>query len=232
METNRKQWIDLHTENRYRPKYPSETVVQYVFRNFERNGKTKVLDLGCGAGRHVVFIGRENIIPYGVDFSDEGIEYTKQVLKATGMECFVDNMQVAPLTNLPYEDNMFDGIVCYGVLYYLPMADIKKAIDEIKRVLKPNGKVMLEVRNTEDYRCGLSTCLPTEESNTFIINEDDSTKCAHSENGMLMHFFTETEIKELFSDFTHLTIDRITETHNNGAFCDSNFIVMANKGED
>ena len=47
-EVNRKEWIALHQNKRYRPKYPSETVVQFVFRNFERNGITKVLDLGCG----------------------------------------------------------------------------------------------------------------------------------------------------------------------------------------
>lgn len=50
---NKEQWIALHQNKRYRPKYPSETVVQFVFRNFIRDGKTKVLDLGCGAGRHV-----------------------------------------------------------------------------------------------------------------------------------------------------------------------------------
>lgn len=54
-ETNRQQWINLHKNKRYRPKYPSEIVVQFVFRNFSSDGKTKVLDLGCGAGRHVFF---------------------------------------------------------------------------------------------------------------------------------------------------------------------------------
>lgn len=68
MNTSEKLWTNLHKEARYRPKYPSETVVQFVFRNFVRDGKTKVLGLGCGAGRHVFFMGRENIVPYGVDF--------------------------------------------------------------------------------------------------------------------------------------------------------------------
>ncbi len=47
-EVNRKEWIALHQNKRYRPKYPSETVVQFVFRNFERNGITKVLIWGVG----------------------------------------------------------------------------------------------------------------------------------------------------------------------------------------
>lgn len=105
MQDSREQWISLHQNNRYRPKYPSETVVQFVFRNFVRDGKTKVLDLGCGAGRHVFFMGKENIVPYGLDFSDEGIRYTKEMLIAQGMEQYVSNMQVGTLTALPYEDD-------------------------------------------------------------------------------------------------------------------------------
>lgn len=231
MEVNRDQWIELHAEKRYRPKYPSETVVQYVFRNFERNGKTKVLDLGCGAGRHVLFMGKENLVPYGLDFSDEGIKHTKELLKENNLACFEENMKVGSLEEIPFDDNLFDGIVCYGVLYYLPLPAIKQAINEIKRVLKPSGKVLLVVRTTEDYRYHLSNSTPTDEPRTCIIMEEDSGKCAHSENGMLMHFFTKEEISELFVDFTELQINTITETHSNGTFCDSNFIVTAVKGE-
>lgn len=136
MQDSREQWISLHQNNRYRPKYPSETVVQFVFRNFVRDGKTKVLDLGCGAGRHVFFMGKENIVPYGLDFSDEGIRYTKEMLIAQGMEQYVSNMQVGTLTALPYEDDFFDGIVCYGSLYYLDWKSIQKAASEMYRVLK------------------------------------------------------------------------------------------------
>ena len=93
-EVNKKQWGELHKNKRYRPKYPSEIVVQFVFRNFDRNGKTKILDLGCGAGIHVFFMGSENVVPYGIDFSDEGIEYTKQMLKEFGMGEFQENMKV------------------------------------------------------------------------------------------------------------------------------------------
>ena len=139
MQDSRKQWTTMHQNNRYRPKYPSETVVQFVFRNFVRDGKTKVLDLGCGAGRHVFFMGKENIIPYGLDFSDEGIRYTKEMLIAQGMEQYAENVQVGTLTDLPYEDEFFDGIVCYGSLYYLDWKSIGQAVTEMRRVLKKAG---------------------------------------------------------------------------------------------
>ena len=227
-EINRKQRDDLHNDNRYRPKYPTETVVQFVFRNFNRDGKTKVLDLGCGAGRHVFFMGKENIVPYGVDFSDEGIRYTKELLCTYGMGDYAENMQVASLTKLPYEDQFFDGIVCYGVLYYLDFASIKKAIKEMERVLKPNGKILLVVRTTEDYRYNKDNELP-EEKNTVIINEENEGKCAHSENGMLMHFFEEQELRTLFSQFKNVSIDIIKESHHNQQYCDSNYVVVAER---
>ena len=227
-EVNREQWVDLHKENRYRPKYPSETVVQFVFRNFSRDGKTKILDLGCGAGRHVFFLGKENIVPFGVDFSDEGIRCTKELLCAYGMEDYAQNMQVASLTELPYEDESFDGIVCYGVLYYLDLPGIKKAVKEMERVLKPNGKILLVVRSTEDYRYNKENEVAGEK-NTVIIKEENEGKCAHSENGMLMHFFEEEELRTLFSQFKKVNIDVIKETHQNQTYCDSNYIVVAEK---
>mgnify|MGYP004456552865 CR=1 FL=1 len=227
-ETNKKQWITLHKNTRYRPKYPAEIVVQFVFRNFLRDGKTKILDLGCGAGRHVFFMGNEKIIPYGVDFSDEGIEYTKEMLKEYGLNQYIENMKVASLTDLPFEEGVFDGIICYGVLYYLDIQNIKKAVREMNRVLKKGGKVLLVVRTIDDYRYQNGKQVSAEK-NTIIVDEASEGKCAHSENGMLMHFFEEKELRELFSEFANVTIDYIKETHDNETFCDCNYVLVAEK---
>lgn len=225
---NREQWTKLHQNKRYRPKYPSETVVQFVFRNFDRNGETKILDLGCGAGRHVFFMGREGIVPYGIDYSEAGIQFTKESMNEYGMSNYAENMRVGSLTQLPYKDNFFEGVICYGVLYYLNTEEIHKAVDEMKRVLKPGGKILLVVRTTEDYRFD-DRQLIDGESNTIIISEENANRCANSENGMLMHFFEEEELRHLFSDFITVNIDYIKETHNNQQFCDCNYILTAEK---
>lgn len=221
MVNNTKElWETLHKQSRFRPKYPSEMVVQYVFRNFKRDGQTKVLDLGCGAGRHLYFMANENLDAYGVDISADGVEYTNELLKAHNLK---GEAVVGTIDNIPYEDEMFDGMISYGVLYYCDIKEIKQSCNEIYRVLKNDGKALIVVRTTDDYRYGQGTEI---EENTFIINEEDDKKCAFNENGMKMHFFTREEIQELFKNFTTVTIDKIEETSQNEKYKDSNFIIQ------
>lgn len=229
MTSSKELWTNLHKESRYRPKYPSETVVQYVFRNFERCGSEKVLDLGCGAGKHIFFMAAEGIIPYGLDYSSEGVTYTQNMLQEQGIGKYSSNIKEGSMTEIPFENEMFDGIICYGALCYLCYKDIERTICEMERVLKPGGKFMCVVRSTDDYRCQEENCKETEEPNTFYIEVEDKSKCAHSENGMILHFFTEQEITTLFKNFVEISIDKITESHNNGKFSDSNYIIMGKK---
>lgn len=125
-EKNRQMWTELHKDSRHQVKYPREDVVRFVFRNFVRNGGSRVLDLGCGAGRHVIFMAQENIIPYGLDFSASGVAHTQSWLEEIGLGKYSGNIQVGTVTDIPYEDEMFDGLFCIGVLLYLGTEDIKK----------------------------------------------------------------------------------------------------------
>lgn len=226
MMENKSMWEKLHKEARFRPKYPSELVVQFIFRNFKRDGNEKVLDLGCGAGRHTIFMANENIIPYGVDISKKGVKHTKDMLKNCGFEGFNNNIKCGDFSQLEFKDDFFDGIICYGVLYYSKKEDIKKAVDEIYRVLQKDGKALVVVRNTEDYRFRKGKKI---EENTFIINENDGSKCAYNENDMVMHFFTKEEVKNLFSRFSSVMIDMFSETHENEKYKDSNYILIIRK---
>jgi ubiquinone/menaquinone biosynthesis C-methylase UbiE len=218
-----KKWEELHQRARFRPKYPAESVVQFVLRNFKRDKQNKILDLGCGAGRHVCFLAEENFDTFGTDISKDGLAYTQEVLSRKKLQA---TLKVGSVSDIPFADEHFDGIICYAVLYYCKAQEIKKAVDEIYRVLKPGGLVYLEVRNTDDYRYGKGEKI---EDNTFIICEDNVKKCAYNESGMVMHFFLEEEIRQLFKCFSSVMIDRICESHENGQYFDNNFKIVLEK---
>ena len=79
------KWNDMHKLRRFRPQYPSESIVRFLFANFpadERRRKNpKILDVGCGGGRHVKLFAEQGFNVSGVDFSEEAITQTKKMLK-------------------------------------------------------------------------------------------------------------------------------------------------------
>jgi 2-polyprenyl-3-methyl-5-hydroxy-6-metoxy-1,4-benzoquinol methylase len=67
----RARWEAAHELPRFRPAYPHEQVVRWAFRELDRAAvlKAKVLDVGCGAGRHSLFLAGEGFDTYACDIS-------------------------------------------------------------------------------------------------------------------------------------------------------------------
>jgi len=96
----------------------------------------KVLDLGCGNGRLFKLFKGKNIKYIGVDFSEKMIQKAK--------EKHGDHFQVADIFNLPFSDNYFYSIWSIAVFHHIPSKELQiKALQEIKRVLKKNGKIIM-----------------------------------------------------------------------------------------
>tara|TARA_Y100000589_G_C27197583_1_gene647669 strand:- start:3161 stop:4252 length:1092 start_codon:yes stop_codon:yes gene_type:complete len=116
-------------------------------QRLERNGfdiewlkGKKVLDSGCGNGRYsyaLKKLGAKEVI--GLDFSEINISdanYRLGLKKLEGLRYIKD--EVAPL---PFQNNEFDYVFSNGVLHHTNKIDL--GIQELLRVLKPNGKGFL-----------------------------------------------------------------------------------------
>ena len=63
-------------------KYPFDSVVSFIFKNFKNKIRknVKVLDLGCGGGNNSYFIAKEGFDLYAVDGSNTSIQITRKKL--------------------------------------------------------------------------------------------------------------------------------------------------------
>lgn len=100
------------------------------------NGKT-VLDVGCGKGRF-----SKVMIDLGANVN--GIEPSEKLLHEA-RKIQGGSFLLGSSTRIPFPNETFDCILCIEVLQHIP--DLKRAIHEMMRVLKPEGKIIIIDRN-------------------------------------------------------------------------------------
>lgn len=109
--------------------------------------ETEILDLGCGNGLMVPFILEKQAFYFGLDISENLIEICRDRY-ATEITEGRANFVVGNATDLPFSDQEFDFIISFAVLHHIPSEDLRKRyFSEIRRVLRPGGKVKIIVWN-------------------------------------------------------------------------------------
>lgn len=98
----------------------------------------KILDVGCGTGRHLSRFPEGNEL-FGVDLSESMLAEARAKNKQGTFEA-------ASADNLPYDDNTFDLVFSSRVIQH--MRDQQAMIDEMARVCKPGGQVMIICYNS------------------------------------------------------------------------------------
>lgn len=98
--------------------------------------KEKVLDAGCGLGQWSVALSKLNKKVYSFDISDNRVNVVKELIKTYNINNI--DIELGNIENLEFQNDYFDSIFCYSVIF---LTNLKKSLQEIYRVLKPNGKV-------------------------------------------------------------------------------------------
>jgi SAM-dependent methyltransferase len=171
-----------------------------------KNDASKILDFGCGTGRHVIYFAKKGFEVYGFDASETAIERAREVLKSENL--FAD-LRVWDMTKpLPYESRFFDAVLAVRVMHHTYMDNIKRIVKEIDRVLKKGGYLFLQVPAFEETLKWRQEGLKSEEPEprTYVYSEGE-------EKGIPHHHFTKEELLRLFENYNIEEIHCATEHH-------------------
>lgn len=102
-----------------------------------------VLDVGCGTGGMLAALGRFGNVT-GIDRSEEALRFARERNRGA--------LARGTLERLPFADGSFDLVTSFDVLYHLGVSDDVGALNEIARVLRPGGLLLVRVPAFEALR--------------------------------------------------------------------------------
>lgn len=163
----------------------------------------RVLEVGAGAGRFTVELARLGARIVTTDISPIQLELNAAHVAEAGFEPMVEAREPADILDLSrYADRSFDAVLCYGgpLSYVMDHAD--DALDELLRVTKPGGHVLLGVMSLHGSLHAFLAAAADEveaygiEEMQSILETGDLPR-HHSSLGMPTHLFSWVELEAL-----------------------------------
>ncbi|MDP3975502.1 MAG: glycosyltransferase [bacterium] len=151
-----------------------EHLARYFFATQFTKDKI-VLDIACGTGYGTQTLEQEGASKVvGIDIDKETIDYAHQYFPLKNGEYIAADAQ-----SIPFKENEFDVVVSFETLEHIP--DYQLFLKEARRVLKPNGILILSTPNNEVYPKG----------NPFHIKEFNKTELRRE----LLNYFSTVDLR-------------------------------------
>jgi len=147
-----KQWYEELFEN-YGMKYDRESFTQgtagecdFIEKEIGYNKKTKILDIGCGTGRHSIELARRGYTVVGIDLSESLLQRARE--KASGQNLPIV-FQKQDARNLPFSQEFDLAIMlCEGAFPLMETDEMNfQILQNAANALKPNGKLIFTTLN-------------------------------------------------------------------------------------
>jgi len=125
--------LRIHEETQAKYAVPSVDFVRWTLDTIDWTGDEVILDIGAGRGSHYACLIQEqpDITYFALDLSPNLL---------LNHPCAADHLALGDAMRLPFSDDNFDIVMANHMLYHL--ADIEAGLAEIKRVLKPDGRIL------------------------------------------------------------------------------------------
>jgi SAM-dependent methyltransferase len=178
---------------------PSGEVVSFGSQ-LTKVGAKRVYDLGCGIGRHALYMAQHGFEVYASDTSADGLKETRRRLHAVGLRA---EIVLSDLTALPYRSSFFDAAIAYNVVYHGVRAEVEACLSELHRVLRPGGLLFATFLSTRDGYL--------EKGPGRRVDENTVVKAGGPEDGIAHYFIDREELDRLTDGFEPLRISHKDE---------------------
>jgi SAM-dependent methyltransferase len=157
----------------------------------------RVLDLGCGGGRHLIALAEAGHRVTGMDIAPRGLEHCREWLAAVDLEA---ELVLGDFRRpLPFEDSSFDAVLSIKVINHGTPEDIHQVFGEVTRITRPGGRFVGSVISSEDARYGDGEQIA---EHTFVHDRPP-------EDGVPHHYFTEASLRGHLRGFTTVDLSLI-----------------------
>jgi SAM-dependent methyltransferase len=163
---------------------------------------TPIIDLGCGNGNNARYLSQRGKEVIACDYTQKALDLIKENKPEVAKTLCFDMRD-----DFPFDDNFTRLIVADLSLHYFTEVDTIRIVNEIKRILRPNGILLMRLNSVNDINYGSRDGI--ELSKNYRRTEWDGDK----------RYFDEADIDRFFKefDFIYKNEERMTERYEKGA---------------
>lgn len=169
-------------------KYPTlryrQNYILKMIKNLNLQESSTILDAGCGPGDLLLALDTPFSTLQGIDIAEEMVNIANQKSKKNQKNYI--KFECGDIENLRFENSSFDLIICSGVIEYLK--DDIIWMKEIKRVLKPEGYLIVNVTNKYSVRKWTSGLVDKLKSVKLFLNWMNFIKVKILHKGKIHYF--------------------------------------------
>lgn len=187
-----KLWRSPEVRKRWE-KMPPLPEVAKMADLLDASRRRRVLDIGCGLGRHAVYLAARGFAVTAVDNAPAAIAACQQNLSEAGLAATVVPMEMTDLHSL---DGEFDGAAAVMVIHHARRATLARIIADITQKLAPGGLFVWETATPKHFHCGRGEEI---EPGTWVDPD-------HPEGPIPHHYATEEEVRGLLGQYDILSM--------------------------
>lgn len=190
------EWEDSYGRRENFVFSPSDEVVRFVARHLRRRvgldevidvlpgaAGSRVLDIGCGVGRSLVFGAQMGLEMWGFDLSERAVELAREWLARFAGPDALKRVIACDIRTLPWADGFFDHALSDSVIDSMPWEIATAGVAEVARVVKPGGY----------FYCNL---ISSHDSGAADFTGERTVDTAH-EHGTVQSYFDEAKARRL-----------------------------------